>query len=123
MFVPNLTGILMRVEEDSTTRYRFEVWFDYTRHAINTLSEGSMVAIPNFASNDTDIHYSILEIAGLLPMHYALGTDTSGYPGFIVEAARNAGQDWVTQDAISTEDTTKIRCVAIPTNLEIMESL
>jgi len=45
----------------------------------------------------------------------------AGYPGFITEAARNAGQDWVTQDTLSTEDTTKIRCIAIPTNLEIVE--
>jgi hypothetical protein len=122
MFVPNLTGILMRIEEDPTTRYHFEVWFDYTRHAIKTLAEGSMVAIPNFAGDDVDVHYSILEITGVLPIHYALGTDTSGYPGFVVEAARNAGQDWLTQDAISTEDTTKIRCIAIPTNLEIVEA-
>jgi hypothetical protein len=38
-----------------------------------------------------------------------------------VEAARNAGQDWVTQEQVSTEDTTKIKCIAIPTNLEIVE--
>lgn len=122
MFVPNLTGTLMKVEEDPVTRYSFEVWFDYTRHAINTLAEGSMVAIPNFAGNDVDVHYSILEFTGVLPVHYALGSDTSGYPGFVVEAARNAGQDWLTQEATSTEETTKIRCVAIPTNLEIVES-
>jgi hypothetical protein len=122
MFVPNLAGVLMKVEEDPTTRYCFEVWFDYTRRIINTLAEGSMVAIPNFAGNDTEVHYSILEVTGVLPIHYALGTDTSGYPGFIVEAARNAGQDWLTQDEVSIEDTTKIRCVAIPTNLEIVEA-
>jgi hypothetical protein len=122
MFVPNLAGVLMKVEEDPTTRYCFEVWFDYTRRIINTLAEGSMVAIPNFAGNDTEVHYSILEVTGVLPIHYALGTDTSGYPGFIVEAARNAGQDWLTQDEVSIEDTTKIRCVAIPTNLEIVET-
>jgi hypothetical protein len=46
---------------------------------------------------------------------------TRNYPGFITEAARNAGQDWITQDTLSTEDTTKIRCIAIPTNLEIVE--
>lgn len=122
MFVPDLTGILMKIEEDPVTRYRFEIWFDYTRRAINTLAEGSMVAIPNFAGDDAEVHYSILELTGVLPIHYALGTDTSGYPGFVVEAARNAGQDWLTQDVISTEDTTKIRCVAIPTNLEIVEA-
>ncbi|MCB0190859.1 MAG: ATP-binding protein [Anaerolineae bacterium] len=122
MFVSNLTGLLMKVEEDSFTRYRFEVWFDYTRYAINILAEGSMVAVPNFAGNDVEVHYSILEITGVLPIHYALGTDSSGYPGFVVEAARNAGQDWMTQDNDSTEDTTKIRCIAVPTNLEIVEN-
>src|SRR5207245_3013512 len=28
---------------------------------------------------------------------------------------------WVTQEQVSTEDTTKIKCIAIPTNLEIVE--
>jgi hypothetical protein len=121
MFVPNLVGTLMKVEEDSVTRYRYEVWFDYTRKTINTIAEGAMITVPNYAGTDKEPHYSILEITGLLPIHYALGSDTSGYPGFVVEAARNAGQDWMTQDEVSTEDTTKIRCIAIPTNLEIVE--
>ncbi len=121
MFVPNLVGTLMKIEEDPVTRYRYEVWFDYTRKAINTIAEGAMVAIPNFAGDRNETHYSILEVTGLLPIHYALGNDISGYPGFVVEAARNAGQDWMTQDETSTEDTTKIRCIAIPTNLEIVE--
>lgn len=121
MFVPNLVGTLMKIEEDPVTRYHYEVWFDYTRTAINTISEGAMLAAPNFSGNDKETHYSILEVTGILPMHYALGNDTSGYPGFVVEAARNAGQDWTTQTDVSTEDTTKIRCVAVPTNLEIVE--
>ncbi len=122
MFVPNLVGTLMKIEEDPVTRYHYEVWFDYTRKVINTIGEGAMLAVPNFAGNDHEIHYSILEVTGILPMHYALGNDTSGYPGFVVEAAHNAGRDWTDQDNISTEDTTKIRCIAIPTNLEIVES-
>jgi DNA helicase HerA-like ATPase len=121
MFVSDLTGILMKIEEDPITRYHYELWFDYTRDAINTIAEGAMLAVPNFAGNDRETHYSILEVTGILPMHYALGDDTRGYPGFVVEAARNAGQDWVTQNHVSTEDTTKIRCVAVPTNLEIVE--
>lgn len=121
MFVPNLVGTLMKIEEDPVTRYRYEIWFDYTRKAINTIGEGAMLAVPNFAGNDHETHYSILEVTGILPMHYALGNDTSGYPGFVVEAARNAGRDWTEQDDTSTEDTTKIRCVAIPTNLEVVE--
>ncbi|MEL7512623.1 MAG: ATP-binding protein, partial [Cyanobacteria bacterium J06554_3] len=122
MFVSDLSGILMKVEENETTRYRYELWFDYTRQAMNTLAEGAMLVVPNFASDRNQTCYSILEVTGILPMHYALGTDIGGYPGFITEAARNAGQDWVTQEAQSTEDTTKIRCVAIPTNLEIVEA-
>ncbi len=121
MFVANIIGTLMRIEEDSITRYRYEIWFDYTRKAINTIGEGAMLAIPNFSGNDNETHYSILEVTGILPIHYALGNDTSGYPGFVVEAAHNAGQDWTTQADRSTEDTTKIRCVGVPTNLEIVE--
>lgn len=121
MFERDLTGIMMRIEEDPITRYRYEVWFDYTRRAINTIAEGAMLAVPNFAGSEHETHYSILEVTGILPVHYALGNGTGGYPGFVQEAARNAGQDWVTQDTTSTEDTTKIRCVAIPTNIEIVE--
>jgi hypothetical protein len=121
MFVSDLSGILMKIEENEVTRYRYELWFDYTRKAMNTIAEGAMLAVPNFASDQRETRYSILEVTGILPMHYALGTDTGGYPGFITEAARNAGQDWITQDTLSTEDTTKIRCIAIPTNLEIVE--
>src|SRR5581483_6706641 len=121
MFVPNIVGTLMRVEEDPITRYKYEIWFDYTRNAINTIAEGAMLAIPNFSGNTHETHYSILEVTGILPIHYALGNDTNGYPGFVVEAAHNAGQDWTTQTETSTEDTTKIRCVGVPTNLEIVE--
>lgn len=122
MFVNNMNGILMKVEENPTTRYDYEVWFDYTRLAINTISEGAMLAVPNFAGNETEVHYSIIEVTGVLPMHYALGSDTSGYPGFVTEAASNASKDWITQEKESQEDTTKIRCAAIPTNLEILEA-
>ncbi|MBD2106841.1 DUF87 domain-containing protein [Nodosilinea sp. FACHB-13] len=121
MFVRDLSGILMKIEENEVTRYRYELWFDYTRQAMNTIAEGAMLAVPNFASDQQQTCYSILEVTGILPMHYALGTDTGGYPGFITEAARNAGQDWITQDVLSTEDTTKIRCIAVPTNLEVVE--
>jgi uncharacterized protein len=121
MFVANLAGILMQIEEDPVTRYRYEIWFDYTRKAMNTIAEGAMLAVPNFGGSAQKTCYSILEVTGILPLHYALGDDIRGYPGFVVEAARNASQDWVTQDQASTEDTTKIKCIAIPTNLEIVE--
>jgi Helicase HerA, central domain len=119
MFVEKITGTLMRIEPNPDTRFEFEVWFDYTKSVINTIREGAFLAVPNFATNNQDTHYSILEVSSLLPVHYALGSDTSGFPGFVEEAARSAALDWEQQDE-STEDTTKIRCVAIPTNLEML---
>jgi hypothetical protein len=113
-----MSGTLMKISENPDTRYEFEIWFDYTKRAINLIREGAMVAVPNFATNNTETHMSILEIVSILPMHYALGSDISGYPGFVVEAAQNACLDWE-QEIESTEDTTKIRCIAIPTNLEL----
>jgi len=119
MFISNLTGTMMRVEPHPDTRFVFEIWFDYTKQAINLIREGAMVAVPNFASNQSETHLSILEVSSILPMHYALGSDTSGYPGFVEEAARSAALDWE-QDTESTEDTTKIKCIAVPTNLELV---
>lgn len=120
-FVPNMTGTLISLEEDENSRFRYEIWFDYTRQAMNLIREGAMLAVPNFASNNKAQHLSILEVVTILPMHYALGNDTRGYPGFIVEAAKSVVNDWEEQEDESTEDTTKIRCVAIPTNLEVVQ--
>jgi hypothetical protein len=121
-FVPGMTGTLIGLEEDENARFRFEIWFDYTRQNINLVREGAMLAVPNFASDAREQRLSILEVVTILPMHYGLGTDTSGYPGFVIEAARSAASDWETQEHEATEDTTKIKCIAIPTNLEVVQS-
>lgn len=123
MFVHELEGTLMELDEAPETRFRYVVWFDYTRRAINEIQAGTLLAAPNFASDGQTRRYSVLEVATILPTHYALQAGTSGYPGFVVEAARSAAEDWEVQDTTSTEDTTKIRVVAIPTNLEIVEPL
>jgi len=39
------TGVLMKIEEDEHSRYRFEVWFEYTRRAMNEIREGTMLAV------------------------------------------------------------------------------
>jgi DNA helicase HerA-like ATPase len=111
----------MRMQEDELSRYQFEVWFEYTRQAMNDIREGAMLTVRNFASDGTVTRYSVLEVTGLKPIHYALGEDPRGFPGFIMEAARSASQDWMEQDTESYEDTTVIRCTAIPTDLEIVE--
>src|SRR4029453_10761341 len=120
MFVKNLDGTLMEMTEAPDTRFRYTAWFDYTRQNINLIQEGALLAAPNFSSNESDRNYSVLQVVALLPTHYALqGGASGGYPGFVVEAARSAAEDWETQEKKSTEETTKIRVVAVPTNLEI----
>jgi DNA helicase HerA-like ATPase len=121
MFVKDMEGTLMELAEAPETRFRYVVWFDYTRQAINEIQEGTLLAVPNFASDAASRRFSVLEVATVLPTHYALQGGQGGYPGFLVEAARSATEDWESQEKDSTEDTTKIRVVAIPTNLEIIE--
>ncbi len=123
IFVPNRVGRLMKIEENEQTRYQFEIWFEYTRQAIMELKEGTLLAVKNFASDQNETHYSILEITSIMPIHYALGDNIDGYPGFVMEAARNIATDWTSQEDISQEDTTIIRCVATPTELEVVESI
>lgn len=120
-----VVGTLMSIKEDPNSRYQFEIWFEYTRQIMNTVSEGAMVAVPNFYFDPSDRKRewsSVLEISTLLPVHYAISQNQSGFPGFLEEAARSAGQDWIDQESQATDDTTKIRCVAIPTNIMIDES-
>lgn len=121
VWVPNRVGRLMRMQEDELSRYQFEVWFEYTRRAMNDIREGAMLAVRNFSSDNTVARYSILEVTGLKPIHYALGEDPRGFPGFVMEAAKSASQDWIEQESDAYEDTTVIRCTAIPTNLELVE--
>lgn len=115
------TGVLMKLEESERSRYEFEIWFEYTRLAMNDIKEGTMLTVPNYATTKEETHYSILEVTSIKPIHYAIGEDPQGYPGFVLEAAKNAAQDWTGQDDEPTEDTTTIQCTAIPTNLELVE--
>jgi hypothetical protein len=114
-------GVLMRIEDNEHSRYEFEIWFEYTRHAMNDIREGTMLVVPNYASTKDEQHGSVLEVTSIKPIHYAIGEKPEGFPGFVLEAAKNAAIDWSGQDDEPTEDTTTIRCAAIPTNLELLE--
>ena len=116
-----LEGTLMSMQESPDTRFRYTIWFDYTRETINEIQEGTMLAVANFGSDTKFRRWSILEITSVLPSHFALQSGNSGYPGFVVEAARSAAEDWESQDKEATEETTKIEATAIPTLLEIVE--
>jgi len=72
LFKSGTEGILMRVQEEPSTRYLYEVWFDYTRQTMIALGEGTMIAVPNFSSRSGEVVYSILELTSVLPVHYAL---------------------------------------------------
>lgn len=108
----------MRIEESSDTGHKFTIWFPFVRSHMESIREGTLVAVENFSSNDQYIHYSILRITSVMPTHYAMMTDKDGYPGFVEEAVTNASKDW-DQDEPS-EDTTKIECKAVSSRLEII---
>lgn len=121
MFNSDVQGILINLQENDQTRYECEVWFEYTRRNMERIREGAFLAIPNFSSNATGYRYTILEIVSVLPVHYGLGENAKGYPGFVREAAKSAFTDWREQESEVREDTTQIRAIAIPTNLEVNE--
>jgi len=63
----------MKIEENEHSRYEFEVWFEYTRQAMNDIREGTMLAVPNYTTMRDETHYSIIEVTSLKPIHYAIG--------------------------------------------------
>lgn len=109
-------GRLMHIEPDPNSQYLAYVWFDYNLNLMRNLKEGDFLAVESFSSLKEKRHYVILQIIKKMPRHYALPTDLKGYPGFLMEAAKSASQDWTTQIEDSIEDTTKIICEAIPIN-------
>jgi hypothetical protein len=100
----------------------YNVWFPYTKSNIAKIKEGSFVAVKNFEGLTNDPKYSILEIVSVLPVHYALGSTAKAteraYPGFVVEAAKAARQDWEQEEPM--EQTTKIRTSAMSTGLQMV---
>lgn len=121
MFNFDIKGILINLQENEQTRYECEVWFDYTRRNMERIREGAFLAIPNFSSDAKGYRYTVLEIVSVLPIHYGLGENAKGYPGFVREAAKSAFTDWREQESEVREDTTQIRAIAVPTNLEVNE--
>ena len=113
-----IIGRLMRARPDPLTGLKLDVWFDYTRKLTNSIKEGDLVAIPNFSADGV---YSICQIIQALPVHFAMPQNLEGYPGFTMEAAKSASQDWIIQEEKSYEDTTKIACQAVPIDLEFKD--
>lgn len=117
----DVVGRLLWAEPDADTRFKYTIWFDYTRRLLNDIHEGDLVIVPNFATNSSTLKYSILQLINVIPRHYALGSDIrdlKGFPGFVMQAAKSASADWTDQESEPYGDTTKVICQAIPTNLE-----
>jgi len=45
MFNTEIVGRMMKYDSDVYSRYKAEIWFDYTKKAINEIKEGELVAV------------------------------------------------------------------------------
>ena len=113
-FKENPKGVIVSMETfDSGNQY--SVWFPYTKTFVKEIKVGSFIAIRNYGSNNGNSSFSILEIVSVFPRHYALGSsakDTErAFPGFVIEAAKNAKVDWEQEEPV--EQTTKIKADAV----------
>ncbi|MFH1590947.1 MAG: DUF87 domain-containing protein [archaeon] len=99
----------------------YAIWFPYTKNYMKVVREGTLIAVKNYDGINGSNKFSILELTSALPKHYALGSSGSdterAFPGFVIEAAKNARVDWEQEEPI--EQTTKIRGDAISTGLQL----
>ena len=116
------TGRLMDVGFDENHGYVYTVWFDYTRKLMNELKAGDLISVPSFSYSHGDKHYSILSITSVMPFHYATaGDQMSGYPVFLEKTRDEVYKDFLSQDDVSSEETTKIKVSATHTGQELVE--
>ena len=120
-FKESPTGVVVSQQPDDFSGFLYNVWFPYTKTNISEIKVGSFVAVKNFDGLIGAIKYSILELVSVLPVHYAIGTSPAAieraFPGFIIEAAKAARQDWEQSEPV--EQTTKIKTTAIPVHIQI----
>jgi len=117
-------GRLLSADPDEKSRYRYTIWFPYTRELINEIQDGDLLGVPNFQSTMDKTIYSVLKVTSILPKHFALRgkKDTESYPGYVMEAAKNIATSWTAQEKEPLEDTTVIEIEAVPTNLQFYVS-
>ncbi|MHA1222315.1 MAG: ATP-binding protein [Candidatus Heimdallarchaeaceae archaeon] len=104
------SGRLMRVSTEGYERC-FDVWFDYTKELMNEIKDGDLISVDTFYYNKENKEVrkeAILRLSNLLPIHYAMPQDLTGYPAFVSESVSSASLDWDEQISESIEDITKI---------------
>jgi DNA helicase HerA-like ATPase len=120
-FMEEPQGTVVSMDVGDGSGSSFQIWFPYTRGYMSIIKEGCLVAVRNFSSSSGIKCFSILELASVNPVHYALGSsprDTErAFPGFVVEAAKSARVDWEQEKPV--EQTTKIRAESIATGVQL----
>ena len=115
-------GVIVAMDADTSEDIVYLVWYPYTKTFMREIKVGSFIAVRNYAGQNGDNTFSILELVSVYPKHYALGSsakDTErAFPGFVIEAAKNAKVDWEQEEPI--EQTTKIKCDAISIGLQLV---
>lgn len=120
-FKENPKGVIVSMDTEGS-EIVYSIWYQYTKQDMKEIKVGSFIAIKNYNGVNGDHAFSILEIISAYPKHYALGSsarDTEkAFPGFVIEAAKNAKVDWEQEEPI--EQTTKIKCEALSTGLQLI---
>lgn len=114
-------GVIVSMDTEGPEIVYF-VWYPYTKSFMKEVKVGSFIAVRNYEGINESNTFSIMELVSAYPKHYALGSsakDTErAFPGFVIEAAKNAKVDWEQEEPI--EQTTKIKCEAISTGLQLV---
>jgi DNA helicase HerA-like ATPase len=107
-------GIVLARESLDEERYR--ILIRYSRQLEREIRAGVLLAAENYQSVDRVRRYSVLQVEGSAPIHFALGSNVdkleSEYPGFVISSAVSAAADWEQEEP--REETTQIRVVASP---------
>lgn len=115
-------GVVVSMDTEGKVENTFSIWFPYTINFMREIQVGNFVAVRNYNGRNGDSSFTILELVSACPKHYALGTSSKdtekAFPGFVIEAAKNAKIDWEQEEPI--EQTTKIKCEAISIGLQLL---
>ena len=124
LFRRNFEGRLLLYRWDNEAGIIYTVWFDYTRQRFLDLREGDLIVAESYEKSESGYKvYNVLKITSIMPYHYALPQDIHrNYPGFLQEAVQSLASDWIDQDEEVKEETTKIICEAVSTNIQFEDA-
>ncbi len=103
--------------EGAASVYQCDVEARYNRELMAFLSEGMLIAVPNYRSRGGERRYTLMEVVGFWPEHYGLKTtaEKEYYP-FREALYKEAVKDWEREGA----DVTRLKIRAIPINYDLV---